>query len=63
IMDAAGDLDQAETLVRKGLSLDLDSEAGPLGYFLLADILNRLGRPSEAQQAVDRARSIQAQSG
>jgi len=63
IMDSAGDLDYAETLVRKGLSLDSDSEAGPLGYFLLADILNRLGRPSEAQQAVERARSVQAQSG
>ena len=60
LMDTGGDLARAEELVRKGLELDPDHEEGPLGYYVLADLLNRTGRPAEAQVAVATGREIQA---
>ncbi|MCP4656238.1 MAG: sulfatase-like hydrolase/transferase [bacterium] len=59
LMDRGGDLARAEELTRQGLAKDPEHETGPLGYFLLADLLNRSGRRAEAQQAVARARAIQ----
>lgn len=49
------DLARAEDVTRKGLEIVRDSQ---LGWFVLADILNRRGRPAEAQQAVATARSL-----
>jgi arylsulfatase A-like enzyme/Tfp pilus assembly protein PilF len=60
IMDRGGDLERAEELVRRGIELDPDHEEGPLGYYVLADLLNRTGRPAEARQAVAMGREIQA---
>ncbi len=54
------DLDQAEKLVREGLGLDPEGAMGPLGYFVLADILSRKGRQSEAMEAVASGRRLQA---
>lgn len=62
LMDRGESLGRAEELTRKGLELDPDHESGPLGYYLLADILNRRGRPQEARRALLRARRIQASS-
>lgn len=59
LMDTGGDLSRAEELVREGITLDTEQITGPLGYFLLADILNRQGRTSEAQEAVRRGRAMQ----
>ena len=59
LMDTGGDLSRAEQLTREGIALDDGQVAGPLGYFLLADILNRQGRATEAQEAVRRGRAIQ----
>ncbi len=59
LMDRDGDLARAEEIVRAGLERDEDHRAGPLGYYLLADILNRSGRTAEAQRAVDRGRQIE----
>ena len=61
IMDRGGDLQQAEAIARDALARDPDHRAGPLGYYVLADILNRQGRRAEAQQAADRGRQIQAE--
>ncbi len=58
LMDSGQDLARAEKLAREGLARDPDHLAGPLGYFLLADLLNRTGRPAEAQKAVARAREV-----
>jgi Tfp pilus assembly protein PilF len=51
LMDA-GELDRAEVLTREGLARDPERQDGPLGLLLLADILNRTGRPAEARKAL-----------
>jgi arylsulfatase A-like enzyme/Tfp pilus assembly protein PilF len=60
LMDRGGDLRRAEELTREGLARDPDSATGPLGHYLLADILNRTGRREEAMRAVTQARAIEA---
>jgi tetratricopeptide (TPR) repeat protein len=61
LMDRGDDLNRAEELVRTGIEKDPEHEEGPLGYYVLADILNRTGRMSEAGQAVAAGRRIQAE--
>jgi arylsulfatase A-like enzyme/Flp pilus assembly protein TadD len=61
LMDRGGDLTRAEELVRKGIELDPEHEEGPLGHYILADLLNRTGRPFDARQAVETGRKIQAE--
>ena len=60
LMDRGGDLGRAEELVRTGIEKDPEHEEGPLGYYVLADILNRTGRVAEAGEAVASGRRIQA---
>ncbi|PWB68232.1 MAG: hypothetical protein C3F15_16775 [Holophagae bacterium] len=60
LMDTGGDLGRAEELVRKGIELDPDHAEGPLGYYVLADLLNRTGRAAEAREAAANGREIQA---
>jgi arylsulfatase A-like enzyme/Tfp pilus assembly protein PilF len=54
-----GELDGAERAAREGLRVKADPEIAPLGHFVLADVLNRRGRPREAQQEVAKARQLQ----
>ncbi len=62
LLDQGDDLGRAEALTRSGLELDPDgAKAGPLGYYVLADILNRRGLPAEAAQAAASGRRIQAE--
>ncbi len=61
MMDRGGDLRRAEELVRLGIGKDPDHNDGPLGYYILADILNRTGRAAEAKDAVATGRRIQAE--
>jgi tetratricopeptide (TPR) repeat protein len=61
LMDRGGDLGRAEELVRLGIDKDPDYEEGPLGYYILADILNRTGRAAEARDAVATGQRIQAE--
>jgi arylsulfatase A-like enzyme/Flp pilus assembly protein TadD len=63
LMDTGQDLERAEVLVREGIGKDPDHHEGPLGYYILADILNRTGRRAEAMEAVDTGRRIQAEMG
>lgn len=60
LMDRGLDLGRAEELVRDGIAADPKHAEGPLGYFILADILNRTGRTAQAQEAVRMGREIQA---
>jgi arylsulfatase A-like enzyme/Flp pilus assembly protein TadD len=55
-----GELARAEELVRAGLARDPDGRAGPLGWFVLADLLNRTSRPAEAAEAARRGRALEA---
>ncbi len=59
LMDRGADLARAERLAREGIARDREHVAGPLGYYLLADLLNRTGRPAEAAAAVRQARQIE----
>jgi arylsulfatase A-like enzyme/Tfp pilus assembly protein PilF len=61
LMDRGGDLGRAEELARLGIEKDPDQEQGPLGYYVLADILNRTGRTAEARDAVAAGQRIQAE--
>ena len=57
-----GDLARAEELARTGIARDTTHQGGPLGYFVLADLLNRQGRAADAQEALARGREIQGAS-
>ena len=57
-----GDLARAEELARAGIANDPKHQGGPLGYFVLADLLNRQGRAADAQEALARGREIQGAS-
>jgi arylsulfatase A-like enzyme/Tfp pilus assembly protein PilF len=61
IMDRGGDLERVEQLAREGLERDPEHQAGPMGYFLLADVYHRLGRMAESQRELQRGRRIQAE--
>jgi arylsulfatase A-like enzyme/Tfp pilus assembly protein PilF len=54
-----GDLARAEELVRAGLARDPDGRAGPLGWYVLADLLNRTDRPAAAAEAARRGRALE----
>lgn len=54
LMDS-GELERAEKETRAGLALTDESE---LGWYVLADILNRRGRRAEADRAVAQARAL-----
>jgi len=60
LMDSGGNLVRAERLVRRGIELDPEHAEGPLGYYVLADLLNRTGRAAEAREVAARGRRIQA---
>jgi arylsulfatase A-like enzyme/uncharacterized protein HemY len=51
-------LEQAVELVLKGIDLKPDKADLPLGYFLLADLYNRLGRPREAEENARKGREL-----
>jgi len=59
-MDQEQDLARSENLVRLGISKDPEHTRGPLGYYILADLLNRQGRRSEAKDALAIGQQIQA---
>jgi arylsulfatase A-like enzyme/Tfp pilus assembly protein PilF len=60
LMDTGGDLARAEELARTGLAKDPEGQGGPLGYYVLADLLNRRGRTAEAARAAEAGRRLQA---
>jgi arylsulfatase A-like enzyme/lipopolysaccharide biosynthesis regulator YciM len=60
LMDQGGDLARAEELARRGIAEDPTGQAGPLGYLVLADLLNRTGRLAEAQEVLAKGRALQS---
>lgn len=54
------DLDEAVTLVLKGLDLKPGKDELPLGYFLLADLYNRLGDAARSADYAARGRAAAA---
>ncbi len=61
LMDQGLDLNEAEAIARRGLAQAPSGRDGALGWFVLADILNRLGRLSEEQQALVEGRKLLAE--
>lgn len=59
LLSEGENLERAESLTRQGLELDPEHTAGPLGYYLLADILNRKGERAAARTALRKAREIE----
>ncbi len=57
---AAGRLDDAAALARRGLEADNRSSVAPLGHYVLADVYNRQGRQADAGKEVAKARSLEA---
>jgi arylsulfatase A-like enzyme/Flp pilus assembly protein TadD len=60
LLENNGDLEKSEELARKGIELDPEHEEGPLGYYVLADLLNRQRRFAEAREAAAKGQEIQA---
>jgi tetratricopeptide (TPR) repeat protein len=50
--------DEAVSLVVKGIELKPADKDLPLGYFLLADLYNRLGQPAKSEEYVRKGRAI-----
>jgi tetratricopeptide (TPR) repeat protein len=63
LLETNGDLAKVEEFVLKGIELDPEHEEGPLGYYVLADLLNRQRRFAEAREAVAKGQEIQAKMG
>lgn len=58
-MDTGKDLQGAKDLAEQGIAKTKDQESLTFGYFVLADLYNRLGQPDRAMDEVRRARQIQ----
>jgi arylsulfatase A-like enzyme/Flp pilus assembly protein TadD len=59
LMDTGQSLNEAENLVRQGLTKDVQPDQAVFGTYLLADILNRQGRETEARDTARRAQQMQ----
>ena len=59
LVDRNEQLDRAMELARTGIELDPGSDMAPMGHYLLADILTRLGRPQDAQRELASARALE----
>jgi arylsulfatase A-like enzyme/Tfp pilus assembly protein PilF len=57
----AGRLDAAADLARRGLAVDRSSRVAPLGHYVLADVLDRQGRPAEARDEAAEGRRLEAE--
>ena len=58
-LDLNENLDEAVSLVKKGLELDPEAESAPLGHYILADIYGRLGRQAEGFAAMEKGRALE----
>jgi len=58
-LDLNKNFNEAISLAKKGLELEPESEAAPLGHFVLADIYSRLGRWSEYSIELQKGRELE----
>ncbi len=63
LLDSNGDLSESIRLARKGLELDPASPVAPLGHFVLAGALVRMGRGAEAARELAAGKALEARSG
>jgi hypothetical protein len=55
------DFERAIAMVRTAIAAPLDTPDMTLGYFLLADLYNRVGDAQQAQQWADRGAALRQQ--
>ncbi|MHB8055534.1 MAG: sulfatase-like hydrolase/transferase [Candidatus Aminicenantales bacterium] len=60
LLNEPGSIEEAATLVEKGISLAATRELKALGYFLLADICDRKGQPEKMRAALEKANSFKS---
>jgi len=60
LLNEPGSIEEAASLVEKGISLAKNRELKALGYFLLADICNRRGQPEKMRAALEKANSFKS---
>lgn len=58
-LDLNEQFDEAISLAKKGLELEPESDAAPLGHYVLADIYSRLGRWSEYSRELQKGRELE----
>ncbi len=63
LMDTQGDLQKAAQLAEEGIEKSKEQENQILGNYLLADLLNRLGHPREAERHLQKAEQLRRNSG
>ena len=56
----AGRLEAAADLAQRGLAAQARSDAAPLGHFVLADVYNRRGQPTQAEEEATKGRKLEA---
>jgi arylsulfatase A-like enzyme/Tfp pilus assembly protein PilF len=59
-LDEGRALDEAESLARKGLALEPEGEASPLGHFVIGGVLMKKGRPVEADRELNKGLALEA---
>jgi tetratricopeptide (TPR) repeat protein len=58
-LDLGENFEEAVNLAKKGLELNPESDAAPLGHYVLADIYNRWGRPNDASLEVRKGQELE----
>jgi choline-sulfatase len=58
---STGELGEAMDLARRGLEAEPRSPVAALGHYVLADVYNRQGRPTDASAEVAKARKLEAE--
>ncbi len=58
MLNRGENFEEAVALVKKGIDLKPDQKDLPLGYFLLADLYNRLGNQALSQEYAKKARAL-----
>jgi arylsulfatase A-like enzyme/Tfp pilus assembly protein PilF len=61
LLDAGADPVEAARLARRGIEIAPRGDYGPLGHYLLAEVLSRQGRSVEAAAEIERGRTLDAQ--
>ncbi|MFO7691449.1 MAG: sulfatase-like hydrolase/transferase [Vicinamibacterales bacterium] len=59
-LERGSNLSEAAELARKGLTLTPSPEVEPLGHYVLADIYNRQGRPTDAAREAAQGRALES---
>jgi hypothetical protein len=59
-VDQGRRLDDAMSLASRGLAVGPQPEFEPLGHYVLADALSRLGRAAESEQHASRGRALES---